>query len=101
MIPGTTRYNVISKASLQSSYKKILCCFYTIIQQKWLKDKSMGWLSAVMNFFLGVIFLGRVVVPSPKIVKNLSGTMLGYPIKENPIGSAVSEIRPYKHKQIS
>ncbi len=33
------------------------------------------------------------MVPFPKIVINLPGTYdLSYPIKENPIGSAVSEI---------
>ena len=39
------------------------------------------------------ISLGRVVVLSPKIVINLFRTVRSYPVKENHIGSAVSEIR--------
>ena len=47
-----------------------------------------------ITFFLGTISLGRVVVPSPKIVINLLGPMRSYP--DNPIGSAVNEILRYK-----
>ena len=50
-------------------------------------------LNVKKSFFL-VISLGRVVVPSPKTVINLPGT---YPVKENPIYLAVSEILWYKH----
>ena len=45
---------------------------------------------------LGAISLGREVIPSPKIVINLSGTYEIYPVKENLIGSAISEILRYK-----
>ena len=45
------------------------------------------------NYFLGAISLGGLVLPSPKIVINLSlGPMRSDPVKENPIGSAASEI---------
>ncbi len=40
---------------------------------------------------------GSVVVASPKIVINLPGTYDKIPVKEDPIGSAVSEIFHYKH----
>ena len=49
----------------------------------------------IFNFF--VISFGRVVVPSPKIVRTFPGHMRIYPVKENPIGSAVSEILWYRH----
>ncbi len=42
-----------------------------------------------------------MVVPSPKIVINLTGHMRSYPVKENTIGSVVSEILWYRHKQTS
>ena len=49
-------------------------------------------------FFLGAISLGMVVVSSPKIVINIPETYEKInPIKENPIGSAVSDIFRYKH----
>ncbi len=53
------------------------------------------------NFFLGAIYLGRLVVPSTKIVINLPWTYE----KENLINSVVSKILWYKqtntqiHKQ--
>ena len=43
-----------------------------------------------------MISLGRVVVPFPKIVITFPGPMKSYPVKENPIGLAVSEILRYK-----
>ncbi len=45
-----------------------------------------------------MISLGRVVlvVPSPKIVINLPGTYRSYLVKENPIGSAVSDVLRYR-----
>ena len=51
-------------------------------------------------FCLGLVIffsisLGRVVVPSPKIVLNLPGLMTSYPVKENLIGSEVSKILRY------
>ena len=42
-------------------------------------------------------FFGRVVAPSPKIVINLPRIMRGYIVKENHIGSVVSEILRYTH----
>ena len=51
--------------------------------------------SSFFRFF--VISLGRVVEPSPKIVLNLEGPFRSYPVKENLIGSAVSEILRDKH----
>ena len=44
------------------------------------------------KFFLGAVFLGRVLVPSLKIFKNLQGSMRTYTVKENYIGSVFSEI---------
>ena len=43
------------------------------------------------NFFLGAIILGKVVVPFPNIVIILPRTYRSYPVKKNPIGSAVSD----------
>ena len=42
-------------------------------------------------------FSCRVVAPPPKIVINLPRTHEKHPVKENPIGSAVSEILQYKY----
>ena len=48
-----------------------------------------------------MISLGRVVVPSHKIViKTFPGPMRSYPVRENPIDSAVSEILRYRHTDI-
>ncbi len=44
------------------------------------------------KIFIGAISLGRLVVPSPKIDINLPKPMGIYPVKESPIGSAVSKI---------
>ena len=56
-----------------------------------------------MIFFRGVaISLERVIVTSPKIVINFPRTFSrrSYPVMENPIGSAVSEILRYKQTDI-
>ena len=45
------------------------------------------------------ISLSREVVQSPKIVVNFTETMRSYTVKENNIGSVVSEIRRYRHTQ--
>ena len=49
------------------------------------------------NLFLGLIFLRRVVIPSPKIVINLPRS---YPVKENHIGLAFCKILQYKQIDI-
>ena len=48
------------------------------------------------DFFLGVISLRRVVVPSPKYIQTFPGPMRSYNVQENHIGSVVSEIIRYK-----
>ena len=45
---------------------------------------------------VGTISFGRVVVPFIKIVITFPGLMRGYIVKENNIGTAVSEIFWYK-----
>ena len=59
---------------------------------------SLSKIKYVKTFSIFVISLGRVVVPSPKIVKKKTfpGPMRIYPVKKNPIGSAVSEIRRFR-----
>ena len=42
-----------------------------------------------------------MVVPSPEIVINLPGPMRSYTVKENRIGSMVSEILHYRQKHLS
>jgi hypothetical protein len=41
-----------------------------------------------------------VKIPFPKIVKNLPGPMRSFIVKENHIGSAVSQILYYRQKKI-
>ena len=54
-----------------------------------------------INLFLGEISLGMEVVPSSKIDINLIRIyMRSYPVKENHIGSAVTEILWYKQTDI-
>ena len=48
-------------------------------------------------FFVILFYLRRVVVPYRKTVINIPKPMRSYPVKENQIGSAVSEILRYKH----
>ena len=57
-----------------------------------ISKKSLGG----GNLFLGAIPVRGLVVPCPTIVKTFSTPMRSYPVKENPIGSAVSEILRYK-----
>ena len=53
----------------------------------------------VLKFFIGVISLGRVEIPSPKIVINLPRTYEKLPVTENHIGSEVGEILPSRQKK--
>ena len=48
------------------------------------------------DFLLGAISIGKVVIPSLKIVITLPKPMRSHPVKENHISSVVSEIFPYK-----
>ena len=45
-----------------------------------------------VNFFLGVISLGRVEIPSPKKSETFPRLIRSFPVKENHTGSEVSEI---------
>ena len=51
-------------------------------------------------FVVGMISLGRVLVPSPKIFTNYHRNYLNFTVKENHIGSAVSEILRYRQTEI-
>ena len=50
------------------------------------------------NFFLGAVYLGRVVIPTPKVFINLPWTYKKFTVKEKHIGSAVSEFLSYRKK---
>ena len=50
-------------------------------------------------FWLGAFSLGRVVLPSPRIVIFFPGPIRSYTVKENHIGSVVNEILRYRQTE--
>ena len=49
---------------------------------------------------ISVIYTIGIILENQKKEVYNSGPMRSYPVKENPIGSAFSEILPYKHTNI-
>ena len=71
------------------------------ITQSFILDLNRKFLKILRGeYFLWSISLERVVVPSPpKIVITFPGSIRSYPVKDNYIGSAVSEILRYKQTE--
>ena len=70
--------------------------FLQLVKQGKERDRNTQTIFSEESFFSMAIFLGIVLVLFHKIIKNLPLIYMKLPFKENHIGSAVSEILPYK-----
>ena len=82
------------KGTCRKKFARKLFCF---------GDKKGGQKNSVnisYIFILGAIYLGKVIIASPKISLNLSKPMRNHIVKENHIGSTFSEIIWYRQTEI-